>query len=89
MRILVATLAALMLAGPAAAACTKPDKPKLPADAKKPKDVEAADPVVKDYSAKMDAYIKCLDAERTSGVKEYTALLDQWNKLIAAYNKAP
>lgn len=90
MRILVVACAALMLAaGPAAASCSKPDKPKLPADAKKPKDVEAADPLVKDYSAKMDAYIKCLDAERASGVKEYTALLDQWNKLIAAYNKAP
>ena len=92
MRNLMALLAALMLAaGPAAAACTKPDKPKLPADGKKAKtpEMEAAEKQVQDYQSKMTAYIKCLDDERSVGQKEYAALLDQWNKLIAAYNKGP
>lgn len=92
MRYLIAGIAALMLAaGPAAAACTKADKPKLPADGKKAKtaEMEAAEKQMQDYQSKMTAYIKCLDDERSAGQKEYATLLDQWNKLIAAYNKGP
>lgn len=93
MKIAITALAALLLASaPAAAAtCTRPDKPKLPADGKKAKtpEMETAEKQVQDYQSRMTAYIKCLDEERASGQKDYAALLDQWNKLIAAYNKAP
>lgn len=91
MKIAITVLAALLLASAPAAACTKPDRPKLPADGKKAKtpEMEAAEKQVQDYQSKMTAYIKCLDDERSAGQKDYAALLDQWNKLIAAYNKAP
>jgi hypothetical protein len=92
MKRLIATAAAILLAAaPVHAACTKPDKPKLPADGKKAKtpEMEAAEKQVQDYQSKMTAYIKCLDEERSAGQKDYAALLDQWNKLIAAYNKGP
>jgi hypothetical protein len=91
-RLLLAAAVTLGAAGPTLAAdCAKPEKPKLPADGKKAKtpEMEAAQKAVQDYEKKTTAYVKCLDDNRSVAQKEYSGVLEQWNKLIQAYNKAP
>ncbi|MDE1146671.1 MAG: hypothetical protein PW843_08615 [Azospirillaceae bacterium] len=85
--LMTATVAPAMAEG---AACTRPDRPKLPPGKKTTgPDMETAQKKVADYTAKQTAYLKCLDKAKSDAMTEHKALIEEWNGVIDAYKKNP